>query len=164
MSIVNVLWSSVRFTNLIRVQLDHYGCSHKTAIDMLKHIIYVWRRSDMSVKCIVGCGVTWSHPTAWYKSESKTISYCHDCETNHISSWGCILMTTGHNRWCWNALYTYDEDLLWAWSEWGVSIIIYSMMQARNQVNCLLPLPHLFQEHISGWNRILMTNGHSWRC
>jgi len=82
----------------------------------------------------------------------------------HISGWGCILMTMSHSWRCCNTLYMYKVDLLWVWSEWGVSIIIHSMMQARNRVNCLLPFSHLFQEHISGWGCILMTNSHNRRC
>ena len=61
------------------------------------------------------------------------------CETNHTSGWGCILMTTGSSRRCWNTLYMHDKDLLWVWTGDGASIITYSM---RNQVNHLLPTHH----------------------
>ena len=72
-------------------------------------------------------------------------------------------MTTNHSRRCWNTLYMYKVDLLWVWIGWDVSIITLHMIQVRNQVNCLLPLPHLFKEHISGWKCTLMTTGHSWK-
>ena len=36
---------------------------------------------------------------------------------------GGILMTTRNCGRCWNTLYMYEEDLLWVWREWGVSII-----------------------------------------
>ena len=50
---------------------------------------------------------------------------------------GYVLATTD-NRWCWNALYMYYEDLIWLWSGWEVSIITYSMLQVRIQDNLLL--------------------------
>ena len=59
---------------------------------------------------------------------------------NHISGWDCILMTTGHSRSCWNTIYIYQVDLLWVWSGWDVSIISYSTLLVRLQVNHL-PLP-----------------------
>lgn len=79
------------------------------------------------------------------QGETERISYdCHcDCETPH-SGWGCILMTSGHSSRCWKPLYRYEVDLLWKWIELGGLIITYSMMQARNQVNHLLPLLYLF--------------------
>ena len=40
-----------------------------------------------------------------------------------ISGCGGILMTGSHGWRCWNTLYMYEEDLLWVWREWGVSII-----------------------------------------
>jgi hypothetical protein len=49
-------------------------------------------------------------------------------------------MTTSHSSRCWIALYMNKEDLLWVWSEWGASMVIYSMLQVRNRENHLLPL------------------------
>jgi hypothetical protein len=40
-----------------------------------------------------------------------------------ISGCGGILMTYSRCSRCWIALYMYEEDLLWEWREWGVSII-----------------------------------------
>ena len=71
-----------------------------------------------------------SYPAAWSKWETEWLSYHHqDCETKHISGWGCILMTPSHGRRCSNALYVYELDLIWVWSGWGVSIISHSMIQ-----------------------------------
>jgi hypothetical protein len=49
-------------------------------------------------------------------------------------------MTTSYSRRCWNALYMYEVDLRWVWSEWGATMVIYSMLQVRNRENHLLPL------------------------
>jgi hypothetical protein len=62
-----------------------------------------------------------------------------------ISVWGCIHMTASHNRRYWNTSYMYDDDLLWVWSGWDAAIIIYSLIQVRNQVNHLLLILHLSQ-------------------
>ena len=39
------------------------------------------------------------------------------------SGWGCILMIAGHSGGCWNTVYMYNKDLVWVWSDLGVSII-----------------------------------------
>jgi hypothetical protein len=61
-------------------------------------------------------------------------------EAKYISDWGCIHMTARHSRLCWKTLYDGEVDLLWVWSVYGASIIIYSKIQVRNQKNHLLPL------------------------
>jgi len=43
-----------------------------------------------------------------------------------ISCWGCILMTTSHNRRIRNTSYRYEDDLIGVWIGWGVSIIVYA--------------------------------------
>jgi len=90
-----------------------------------------------------------SYPAACYKWETEWLSYHHsDCETKHISGWGCILMTPSHGRRCSNALYVYEVYLIWVCSGWGASIITYNMIQVRNRVNLLLPLWLWDQAHI----------------
>ena len=57
-----------------------------------------------------------------------------------ISGWGCIHMIASRSSTCcWISLYMHDEDLLWLWRWWGVSIITYSMIQVRKRVNLVLP-------------------------
>ena len=103
--------------------------------------LYVWSRPDLSLKWR-GC---LNHNLTPATSQTPTDSHCHhcECETQHISAWNCLHMTTGHNRRWWNALYMYEEDLLWVWTGWGQSIITYSMTQVRNQVKVNLLLPPL---------------------
>jgi len=86
------------------------------------------------------------------------------CETKHISGWGCVLMPTSHSGRCWSALYMYDFHLLRVWSGWGASIITYSMLQVRDQVNLLLLQLWCETKHISGWGCVLMPTSHSGRC
>ena len=52
------------------------------------------------------------------------------------------LMTTSHNRRCWNTLYLYKKDLILVLCGWGASTITYITLQVRNQEN-LLPPPRL---------------------
>jgi hypothetical protein len=66
------------------------------------------------------------------------------------------------NTRCQNTSYRHDKDLIWVWSVWGASIIVYSMIQVRNRVIHLLPL-WLWDQDISDWGCILMTTNHSWR-
>jgi hypothetical protein len=93
--------------------------------------------------------------------ESPTPTF--DCETKYISGWCCILMTCSHSSRCWNTIYMYEEDLLWVWSGWGASIIMYSMIQVGTQ-ELLLPLYNCETKYISGWNCVCMTTSHSSRC
>ena len=106
----------------------------------VRDLIWVWSGWDASIT---------SQHMLW-EWETMRITYFHHwgCETQHISGWHCILMTTSCSRRCENALYMYKVDLPWVWNGWGASIITYSMMQARNQVNCLLPLLYLPKSNI----------------
>ena len=83
-----------------------------------------------------------------------------------ISCWGCIHMTTSHNRRIRNASYRYEEDMIGVWIGWGISIIVYSMIQVRNRVNLLLLLLWLVtvRPSISGWGCIHMIASHSSTC
>ena len=78
----------------------------------------------------------------WPKWETKRI-YCQSDvrPSMSVSGWGCIHMTVGNSRRCWNTIYMYKKYLPWVWIGWHASIITYSMMQVRTQVNLLLP-PH----------------------
>jgi hypothetical protein len=63
--------------------------------------------------------------------------------------------------------FIYDEvDLIWLWSGWGASIIIYSMIHVRNQKPSELPTTATatVRQQISGWSCILMTPSHNRRC
>jgi hypothetical protein len=76
-------------------------------------------------------GKPWSYAITCYNWETERIPHCHhcDCETKHISGWGCMLMTTGHCSRCWNTLYMNEVDLLWVWTGWGASIITFHNLQ-----------------------------------
>ena len=94
-----------------------------------------------------------------------------ECENQHlsvsVSGWGCIHMTTSHNRRCRYTWYMYEVDLLWVWSGRDAWIIIYSysMIQVRNQDNLILPLPLRLwdQAYIRLWLNN-MTTSHCSRC
>ena len=107
----------------------------------------------------VGClNHNLTHATSEKPRESPTTT-----TVTYISGWHCILTPTNHSMRCWNTLYIYEIDLVWVWTGWGASIITYSMMQARNQVNCLRPLLYL-SKAISGWSCNFMTTSHCSRC
>jgi hypothetical protein len=89
------------------------------------------------MKCMRCLNHNLQHDTSENPSESPTSTTL--CETKHISGWGYILMTCRQSSRCWNTSYMYEADLLRVWSEWGASIITYSMIQVRNQENLLLP-------------------------
>ena len=109
---------SISWTD-ISVGLHPYDCQSKKK--MLKHIIYIWSRSAMSIK-IKWVGSPTHNLTACIEhnllllvSNTNTISYyCWFYQSHEqISVWGCILLTASQRRRCWNTLYTYEVDLLW---------------------------------------------------
>jgi hypothetical protein len=129
---------------------------------MLKHMTYVWSRPAMSMKWVGCLNHNLQHATLVHvRYQVNLLLLPLWCETKHISGWGFVLMTTSHSGRCWNKLYMYEVDLIWVWSGWGASIITYSMLQVRDQVNLLL-LP-CETKHISGWGCVLMTTSHSGR-
>jgi hypothetical protein len=90
----------------------------------------VWQAHYTCMKCI------WyefevdeksqSYPTATACPQWESHSESYNPTTGHreqITGWSCILMTCSCCSRCWIALYMYEEDLLWVWSEWGASII-----------------------------------------
>ena len=107
---------SISWTD-ISVGLHPYDCQSKKK--MLKHIIYIWSRSAMSIKWVGSpthnLTACIEHNLLLLVSNTNTISYyCWFYQSHEqISVWGCILMTASQRRRCWNTLYTYEVDLLW---------------------------------------------------
>ena len=101
-----------------------------------------------------------SYTNTCHKCRTHKLSYCHlDCETQHTSGWGCILMTTSRIRRCRIRLYKHkcDKDLMWVWT-------------LTNCHKCRSQIPHTLHCHfecetqhtgISGWDCVLMTTIHN---
>jgi hypothetical protein len=114
----------------------------------------VWSRTDMSMKGVGCLNHNPQHDTSDKSSECPSASF--DCETKHISEWGCILMTTGRSSRSWNKLYMYGEDLLHLWSEQGTLIITqqhdFTLIEAKLldfDLSCLSGIICLDQIHAS---------------
>ena len=63
-------------------------------------LLWVWSGLGFSIIC--------NSRTPWQNQnqENHLLPPLPDCETQHISGWSCILMTTDHSsRRCWNTLY-----------------------------------------------------------
>jgi hypothetical protein len=78
--------------------------------------------------------ITYSMIQGEKPSESPTTATTVCVIPSIISGWGGILMASNHSRmWLGQIWYEYEVDLLWVWSWWGISIIMYNMIQVHTQ-------------------------------
>jgi hypothetical protein len=84
------------------------------------NLLWVW--SGWSVSIITYTLYPYHIPSETPTDNWITHHLC-DCETKHLSGWGCILMTSSHGRRCWNIIYIYEVDLPWVGTGCGASII-----------------------------------------
>jgi hypothetical protein len=152
------VWSGWRVSiitcSILQVRTQVNVLLSPLCVSQAKHVLSVWgwilmTTSQSSRFWIVLCMYKEDLLWVWKEWGASIIRTKRDPPTTprrsilrsqrQISECGGILMTSSRCSRCWIALFMYKEDLLWVWSGWGASIITYSILQVRTQVNCLLP-------------------------
>ena len=124
------MWIQIWWHNTTLRKLYSVGCG-VASIWVLKHNIYAWRRSALSLKWVKWVGCTnhnlTQHDTSEKPSESPTTTTV--TVRPSISGWGCIYMIASRSSTFWITLYMHDKEVLWVWGGWGAPIITLHMLQ-----------------------------------